>query len=430
MSPLFREQAIRARANSWLGSVRLRSSWPMYGAQFCSVLLVAALLALALLGSVSRRAHLPGILVPRDGALTVQSSAAGIVAELRVAEGQRVRAGELLLVVDSEHLGANGSAVRTTSGEMGDIIARRLDSVALQRQLHQQNHDDRARALAARLRLFQDQIKQAEAEAAILVRRVQLAKEALDRQEALVRAGYVSAAQVQVKTEELLDVEARLQAARRAITSLKSEYGAAEAEGAAASNQLKLQLAELERAEETAKQELVELSAKGRTAVVAPVDGIVAATELVAGQTVQPGQQLLTILRASSSTTGGEAKLVAHLYAPSRSAGFVKDGQPVQMRLDAFPFQKFGFLPGRVRKVSKAPFSATELPPHVAQQLAARIGPQESGLFRLVIEIDPPRSGEPMPLKPGDTLEADVTLETRAIWEWMFEPLIRLRRLA
>ena len=54
--------------------------------------------------------------------------------------------------------------------------------------------------------------------------------------------------------------------------------------------------------------------------------------------------------------------LVAALFAPTRTAGFIQPGQEVWLRLAAYPYQKFGLAKGRVLKVSVTPIAPQDLP--------------------------------------------------------------------
>src|SRR5207302_1373255 len=59
-------------------------------------------------------------------------------------------------------------------------------------------------------------------------------------------------------------------------------------------------------------------------------------------------------------------KLEAHLYSPSRAVGFVRAGQHVLLRYQAYPYQKFGHYEGTVSSVSRSAVSPAELPPQLA----------------------------------------------------------------
>src|SRR5206468_12806742 len=93
-----------------------------------------------------------------------------------------------------------------------------------------------------------------------------------------------------------------------------------------------------ERAKQAHKQELLELRASQ--------DGVVKdiATH-TAGTVVQPGTVLITLVPK------GEV-LKAEVWVSNQDIGFVHEGQPVNLKLAAFPFQQYGMLQGTIERVS------------------------------------------------------------------------------
>ena len=86
------------------------------------------------------------------------------------------------------------------------------------------------------------------------------------------------------------------------------------------------------------------------------------------GQSINAGQVLASLIpdHANKAETGS---LEAHLYVPSRTAGFIQPGQEVLIRYAAFPYQKFGLHTATVIDVSGIPFAPTELPVHLASTI-------------------------------------------------------------
>ena len=180
-------------------------------------------------------------------------------------------------------------------------------------------------------------------------------------------------------------------------------------------------------------QEASENATRKSTVITAPT-GVtgqrykITALNLLAGQAVQAGQTLATLVPVQTveGTDVEDMMVEAHLFAPSRTAGFLKAGQPVYMRYAAYPYQKFGLHSGSITAVSSTPFAINELPPNLAPQLTAQNSNNEA-LFRVTVKLDAQMVrtfGEVLPLKPGLTLEADVLQERRKIWEWVLEPLM------
>src|SRR4029079_5311824 len=102
------------------------------------------------------------------------------------------------------------------------------------------------------------------------------------------------------------------------------------------------------------EQRLTDAEARRLQFVIAPISGRIAALPVVTGQTVNSGATVAVIV-----PEGGV--LEAELLAPSRAIGFVRPGQPVQISLQAFPYQRFGTVSGRIRLVSTTVLAPSEV---------------------------------------------------------------------
>ena len=131
---LFREEVLSARADRWLGGVQLAQSIPAWLGCAMAVVLAAALVAYGFVGSYARKAHISGILAPRGGEINIQAPAPGRVSELRIKEGQRVSAGDILMVLDTDKA-ALLVGDSTGPGRVGDTAA--LVSKQLARIFHE-----------------------------------------------------------------------------------------------------------------------------------------------------------------------------------------------------------------------------------------------------------------------------------------------------
>lgn len=342
-----------------------------------------------------------------------------------------MKAGDVLLVLSTErHSISQGTTTATTSAgaEVARaIVARRL-TLEAERSLREQQTKLREQALTERLRLMHSQAKQAGQERDWQRQRVRLARTTMNRQEALAQAGFVSPAQLQTKQEEQLDATGRLQSLERNLLALASDTAAVQGELRLLNTQLQSELAQIDRNIESSKQESAENDTRRQVVITAPFAGTITAMHWQPGQAVQAGNNLLTLVAAG--TTPNANALQAHLYAPSRTVGFVAAGQPVYLRYDAYPYQKFGMQLGKVTAVSRTPFATNDLPANSAQQLAAQLGSQEA-LFRITVALEAQTlqaMNQTWALRPGLAVDADVMQERKKVWEWLFEPLLAARQ--
>jgi membrane fusion protein len=193
------------------------------------------------------------------------------------------------------------------------------------------------------------------------------------------------------------------------------ELGTIETEMAAARARGEAQLAAMDAQRAALEQERIERAALHRQAIVTPVSGTVATVLVEAGQMVAAGTALATVLPR-------DAKLEGHLFASSRSIGFLRVGQEVLLRYLAYPHQKFGAHPARVIAIARNPLSPTDLgfvPPDGSRE----------PVYRIKVDIASQAVnayGRLEPLRPGMQVEADVLLDRRRLIEWIFEPLLSL----
>ncbi len=414
--PLFRDEALQARQGAWLGRVQVLRplSLDLVTVGVLAVaLIVGAFLALA---QYTRKATVDGALAPDRGLIRLVPAAAATVIERHVAEGQAVKAGEVLFVLALERprLLADAQAeVRRSLSERRRSLqeaARQQDSLAAAQLA----------ALDRRLQTLEAEQAQVDGELALQQQRLALAQQAQGRLEALRRDNFISEAQVLTKQEEVLGLRAQLQALQRQRLALQRERAQLEGERRSLPMQVRGTQGSLERDLAELTREAAEQDSERRLIVRAPQDGVLSAVLAEPGQSVSPSSALASLVPQG-------AVLQAQLYAPSSAVGFVRPGQAVRLRLEAFPYQKFGPLEGRVLQVSRTPLAAGEL----ATQALAAAQPTRTGeaLFRITVALDEAAVAQwPQPLAAGMRLQADVLLERRRLVEWLFEPLFGLQQ--
>ena len=362
------------------------------------------------LASYTRKATISGVLVPDRGLIRLVPSAAGVVIERRVLEGQQVSAGDVMFVLALERPLLAGDAqaqVRRSLDErrrsLGDA-ARSQQALALTQRS----------ALERRLAALDSEIAQIDIEAGLQKQRVAMAEQSLGRLQALQADQFISAAQTQTKSEEVLALRSALQSLARQRAGLQRDRAELDGDLRALPLRANAAVGGLERDLAQANRDAAEQDAEQRLVVRAPQSGTVSTVLAEPGQSVSPASALATVVPAG-------AVLQAALYAPSSAMGFVQPGQAVLLRFEAFPYQKFGQQPARVQQVSRTPLAASEMAA-LALPVAGNGG---EPMFRITVALQGARVADP--LSAGMRLQADVLLERRRLVEWLFEPLLGLR---
>jgi membrane fusion protein len=410
---LFRPEALEHRERDWLGSIQLIRPVSLT-VLTCLVLLVAALLAAYLtLGEYTRKARVGGYLVPDRGVIRLVAPQPATVVESHVAEGRAVHRGDVLFVLAVGQATPSGD---TQAAVQSSIAARALSlqGAARQRGVLEQNQ---LAALDRQIDEMQRELGSMKAEAELQAERLVLAQQAQAQYESLRNDNFVSAAQVRAKAEDVLNVKAQLQGLERQRAVRLREIAALQAQRRELPLQAQAAQGTIERDLAALAQQAAENEAHRRIVVRAPQDGVVSGVLAEPGQTVTPAAALASLLPA-------DAKLQAQLFAPSSAVGFVRPNQVVELRYQAFPYQKFGHQSGAVVQVSRSPLQATEL---AGLALPAAFNANGEPLYRITVALDRQSVaayGQAQALAPGMQLEADVLLDRRRLIEWLFEPVL------
>lgn len=253
------------------------------------------------------------------------------------------------------------------------------------------------------------ELAQIEGEIGVRREQVRIGRETIQRYERVAGEQYVSQVQLNQQRQALLElVNAQKSLERQAMAMRRSIHQHEQALREMPMQRRNL-MAGVSRDKAPLAQERIQHEADGELLVVSPVPGIVASRLIEAGQAVQAGQPLLTVLPKGS-------RLHAQLLVPSHAIGFVEPGDRVLIRYDAYPYQKFGHHGGTVLRVSRSAIPATG---------AQAVEPH----YRVLVELDRQTVmayGRPEHLRPGMALSADVLGDRRKLYEWVLEPLYSL----
>ncbi|MEN3813665.1 HlyD family type I secretion periplasmic adaptor subunit [Chromobacterium piscinae] len=396
--------------------------------------LVMVFFTLALLwsyiGQVDVNAVAPGQLVPLDGVKAIQPFEAGIVRKIHVANGQHVTAGQTLIELDSTENQVDLSQLqRQQELAQQDIVRLKatLDGIdgrappsapgASGQALHQQNRQNEQIG-AYRARLSALQAQQAESHAAIAASELEQDKlsarlpvleekanawKRLSDQKMASRIQWLELENERVLSQKSLSVEKQKTAqARATLARVNAELGQAR------SDSRRQTLTELVEAEDKAKE--AELSIRRyrereqyRT-LRAPVSGHIQQLVIhTIGGVVQPAQQLLVI-------APDNATLVVDAKVLNQDIGFVRSGLPVTLKVESYPYSKYGILSGTVDHVSHDAVPDEKLGPVFAARIKLPIHPQT-------------QTGVRLPLQAGMAVTAEIKTDSRRVIDYLLSPI-------
>ena len=222
---------------------------------------------------------------------------------------------------------------------------------------------------------------------------------------------------------QLIETDAAVRSVRSEMAKTISQF--------IADNENKL--ADAARKADEAREALAKAQARlSRTKLYAPTDGVVQQMAVTTvGQVVTTGQQLIVL-----TPIGGNLQVEA--LVANLDIGFVKPGQDAVIKVDAFPFTRFGALHGKVVTIASAAIAEQDAKRALANATAtANPAPQaptapgqpESFVFPVVVSLDQKAmkiDNTMMPLSPGMTVTVEIRTDSRRVIDYLLSPLAKI----
>lgn len=401
-----------------------------------AVLVVVALLAGLLVWAIWARldivATAPGRLVPASFTKVVQPAEPGVVSEVLVKDGDFVRTGQVLLRLDPRLAQADAGSL-AHDAELRRLTLLRIDAELASRPLllppgatpalaaqvmaqytaKRRSHEDAVAQDEAALQKAQAELGAAKQNVLKLREIVPITQAAADKHAELEKSGFVSqiaagdrrrehvekSQELQVQIESVNALQAAIVQQERKLAAVRSSYRSA------LENERLDALAQLNRIRQEQDKSSVRT---GQLEIRAPADGIVKDLAVTAaGAVVQAGALLLNVVPRNEP-------LQAEVLLGNEDAGFVAVGQNVQVKVGAYPFQKYGLLEGKVTHVAA---DATQAQGGQASTLTYR------ALVRLERQSLKSPDGETLALAPGMLVAAEIHQGDRTVMEYLLSPV-------
>lgn len=383
-----------------------------------------------------------GRLVPVGYTKLVQPADAGVVSEILVKDGDRVKAGQVLLRLDARLSQADTQAMSN------DVSLRRLTIARIEAELSNRPFlpGNAPAALAAKVesqfrarrQAYLDAVAQEtealnKASADLRVAQQVLAKltqtlpsyqQTADSFRKLQKEGFVGELAAAEKNREATEKGHDLETQRATVASLQASIAQSERKIAALRSQYGSQL-ENERVEamtqlNRAEQELEKSQVRaGMLEIRAPNDGIVKDLAVTTqGAVVSAGALLMNIVPV-------DEQLQAEVVLKNEDVGFVAMGQVARIKVAAYPFQKYGLLDGHVSLLNA---DATE-------QKSNSPGQASPLTYRALVRLDSrdlkaASTGESLQLSPGMLVTAEIHQGQRTVMEYLLSPVQKVAQEA
>lgn len=420
------------------------------GVMFC-----AAFATWANMSQVDEIGRAQGRLVPQGETFKVNPVAAGKISKVLVKEGQTVKAGQIVAELDDDlarnrvdalrqeqnshtkELRQTESLIEKTRSEAQTQFAIANAEISAQEAAISQSQakiksqetsitqtQERAttnQQLLSALQSDAEAQKERMARLKYLVDEGALAREQLyqaqqsfgDRQRTITQqAGDIQQAFVETQRlrADLQQVIAESQQLRAGLARKYAEAQSTQLRTQQTIQQLLVQRTQLlAKMQQNEKQQEAAKSALNQLKLRAPVNGTVLAMNVRnEGEVVQPGQTI-------AEMAPEKAPLILAAALPTREAGFVKVGDTAQVKFDAYPYQEYGIVSGKVISIS----------PDV------KLDNQLGAVYRVEIQIDrdtKQTQSRRIQLKAGQTASAEIVVRQRRVVDLFLDPIRQLQQ--
>ncbi|MEY2832626.1 MAG: hypothetical protein RLZZ574_1884 [Cyanobacteriota bacterium] len=460
------------------------------GLLYMLVIFMAIGLPWTILARIDETGTARGKIEPKEKTLTIDAAVSGKVTEVRVKEGQQVKAGQELLAIESaavtsqlqqqreKLVGLKNQLVQLES--LKDRHLQGINSQKRQNQaqiVEQQVKLEQAQQSIASLQALsnpqkqekrasleqaQKAIKTSQAVYELAQIRLRSAKEKVPRYRQVYRDGVISQDRLLEITQlaneaqqELAKANAELDTAKSGLKEAENGYQTLLKQQTSGNKQAKLRLSEeqgiynsllqtnhlalLQNQEKlkdteakiaTLNGEIAQTASQMKSsqfelkqyAIKAPVAGTIFQFPIQnAGTTVEAGDTVAAIAKGIKQDSASKSNLVLRAKMPSSETAFLKTGLPAKIKFDAYPFQDYGIVEGRVSWIS--PDSK------IAEQQQST--QQQAEFFELEIILDQASinsTGKPIPITPGQTASAEIVIRQRRLIDFFLEPFQKLRK--
>lgn len=374
-------------------------------------------------GKVDEVAVARGKVIPDGRVKVIQPLEPGVIRNIHVREGQRVAEGELLIELDPTIKGADvvsTSRVLAINQAERTRLERELrgtqsaGSSPVQRELKEaRDAEFSAREDALRLVVTQREnaLRASEAILTKLDRTYPLVKEQERSIRTLYDQGVMSRNDLLEKQKEYHAAEQELEAQKKIVQqsreSLEEARRNLEALRRERQRTILTDIVERDKnisaleGEVTKARKMVEMER-----LVSPVTGTVhGLASYTIGGVVTEAQPVVTIVPDGTP-------LVVEAQALNKDIGFLRVGQDAEVKLDTFPFQKYGTIKGKVISISPDAFDDEKLGP----------------VYKVRVSLEKTRilvNGRQTLISPGMTVAAEVKTGKKRIIEFFLSPVIK-----
>ncbi|HGV3509696.1 HlyD family secretion protein [Klebsiella michiganensis] len=414
---IYRKEAIEYKKNHWKGKALLLAGIPAWLVTLLASLFLIALVLSLIFCTFTQRIDVRGEVITLPHSVNVFAPQQGFVVNQHVKVGDIVNKGQPLYELDVSRNTINGNVSAAQIEVINEKIANAEDIIS--KLTH-----NKAETLTA----LDKQIKTTSASLAETNRMLATTQVGLNKMhtnlssyDKYLKEGLITKDQYNYQHSLYFQQQSAYQSLVTQKMQLESQLTQTNSDKITKAADFDNQISSQHNQINDYKNQLVESNANGNLIIKATTNGKIESLAVTKGQMVENGSSLAQIKPT------GDIEYYLILWLPNNTIPYVKPGDTINIRYDAFPADKFGQFPGKVISISSVPASRQEMAEYT--NVNNGTSQQELALYKAIIKIKDKTfnyNGKTLTLSNGLKAQAVVFLEERPLYMWMFTPFYKM----
>jgi multidrug efflux pump subunit AcrA (membrane-fusion protein) len=370
---------------------RISPLWIIFGSLF---LLIVPFFIWASWAELDQISHAQGQVIATAKTQEIQSAGDGTIQNIFVKEGQKVKKGERLIVLEKDKAQAGFDDSKSKVAALKAALVRLSAEVYGKPLLFPAEVKEYPEYVSNQTELFKRRQQALNDEVSALNESLKLAKQELNLNEPLLASGDIGATEVIRLKRQVADLKGQ-------ISNKRNKYFQdSQAEMTKAEEELSSKSQELEDRKVTLEW----------TDILSPMDAIVKDILITTrGARVRAGDIIMALVPSGD-------KLLIEAKLPPSDISFVRVGQKVAVKLDAYDYAIYGIFDGKVVYISP-------------DALMEKTQQGEKQYFRVRIALDNTeliaKNGKKIEATPGMTTQVDIVTGSRTVLQYLTKPITK-----
>ncbi|HBX6160937.1 HlyD family secretion protein [Klebsiella pneumoniae] len=414
---IYRTEAIEYKRHHWRGKALLLAGLPAWLIVLLSTLFLIALIVAVIFCKFTQRIDVKGEVITLPHSINVFSPQQGFIIKQYVKIGDLVKKNQPLYEID---VSRNTSSGNVSAAQVESINEKIYNSEEIIKKLVH-NKKQTLNALNEQLKTSTDSLK-------VTIRMLQNTQAGLKKMhdnlasyDKYLSDGLITKDQYNYQHSLYFQQQSAYQSLVSQKMQLESQITQLNSDKVTKAADFDNQISSQYNQTNDYKNQLIESNANGNLIVKATADGRIESLSATQGQTVDNGSSLAQIKPI------GNVEYYLILWLPNNSIPYLKIGDSINIRYDAFPADKFGQFPGEIISISSMPASRQEMSEYTNVNNGST--QQELALYKAIVKIKDKEfsyKGKTLSLSNGLKAQAVVFLEERPLYMWMFTPIYKI----